>query len=145
MYHRRHRLDGWPLSVSCSALQEEWGWVGGHDLFSYAILQGCAAPAVQADGYWAASHCQFQLLAYSTCGLLIIPTQVMHGLQGQYSRAAICHVYTAKSEYKVTNSVEREQAGSIDPFWEESVYYISYTQIKSTLADWWNRQHQQQV
>ncbi len=35
---------------------------------------------------WAASHCQFQLLIYSTWALIIISTQIMHGMQGQYSR-----------------------------------------------------------
>ncbi len=34
---------------------------------------------------WAASHCQFQLLVCSTCSHLIIITQIVHCMQGQYS------------------------------------------------------------
>ncbi len=48
----------------------------------------------------------FQLLVYSNCSLLIITTNIMHGMQGQYSRvpmpylwSSLCHVYTLKSEY----------------------------------------------
>jgi hypothetical protein len=51
-----------------------------------------------------ASHHQFQLLVYSTCSLLIIIiTQIMHGMQGQNSWlhmasfwCSLCHVYTEK-------------------------------------------------
>jgi hypothetical protein len=48
LYHRRHRLDGWPWSAPCSAQQKEM--CGGHDLFCNGTLQGQAAPA---NGAWA--------------------------------------------------------------------------------------------
>ncbi len=63
-----------------------------------------------------ASHIPIQLLVYSTCSLLIIIiTEIMHGMQGQNSRlptpsfwCSLRHVYNVKSECE-----QREQARNI--------------------------------
>ncbi len=79
------------------SLQEERG--SGLAMVCF-VIQACKGAwqlcmaAREGDADWASSQCQFQLLVYRTCSLLIIIFQFMHGIQGQYSLRYPCHILT---------------------------------------------------